>query len=69
MTKEEHRELVIQQIATMLRETPFTVEYKAKKKPQGIRVIFEVTEEQMQKLGLRSCWKGDGSDSLNNDVQ
>lgn len=69
MTKEEYRELVIQQIAKILRDSSFTVEYKVKKKPQGIRVIFEVTEEQMQKLGLRIGWKSDGSDSLNNDVQ
>jgi len=47
MTPEQQREQTIQQLADLLRVHPFEVEYKVKKKPQGIKVIFEVTQEQM----------------------
>lgn len=32
----------------MLRTSPFQVEFKVKKKPAGIKVIIEVTQEQME---------------------
>lgn len=44
---EEKREQTIQGIADMLRTTPFQVEFKVKKRPQGIKVIIDVTQEQM----------------------
>ena len=44
---EEKREQVVQKIADLMRTSPFNVEYRAKKKPKGIKVIIEVTEEQM----------------------
>ena len=47
MTAKENREQVIQGLTNLLQSTPFTVEYKVKKKPQGIKVIIEVTQEQM----------------------
>lgn len=47
MTQEEKREQTIQHLADMLRITPFQVEFKVKKKPAGIKVIIEVTQEQM----------------------
>lgn len=47
MTQEEQREHIIQQIANMLRTTQFSVEFAVKKKPKGIRIIHEVTQEQM----------------------
>lgn len=50
MTTEEKREQVIQGLTDLLQSTPFTVEYKVKKKPQGIKVIIEVTQEQMESL-------------------
>lgn len=50
MTAEEKREQVIQGLTDLLQSTPFTVEYKVKKKPQGIKVIIEVTQEQMDKM-------------------
>ena len=34
----------------MLRTSPFQVEFKVKKKPAGIKVIYEVTQEQMDKI-------------------
>lgn len=47
MTTEEKREQVIQNITEMLQHNPFTFEFKVKKKPAGIKVIYEVTQEQM----------------------
>ena len=47
MTTEEKREQVVQKIADLMRTSPFDVEYRVKKKPKGIKVIIEVTEEQI----------------------
>ena len=44
---EEKRELVVQKIADLMRTLSFSVEYRVKKRPKGIKVIIEVTEEQM----------------------
>ena len=44
---EEKREQVIQAIADMMRTTGFDVEFQVKKKSKGIKVIIEVTQEQM----------------------
>ncbi len=49
-TSEEKRELVIQDLAEELRRTPFSVEFKVKKKPTGIKIIYEVTQEEMDKM-------------------
>ena len=50
MTQEEQREQVIQSLADMMRTTPFTSEFKVVKKPKCIKVIIEVTQEQMNML-------------------
>ena len=50
MTTEEKREQTIQGIADMLRATQFQVELVVKKKPAGIKVIIEVTQEQMDRM-------------------
>lgn len=47
MTKAEEKEQVIQSLADMLRTSPFQLEIKAKKKPVGIKIIIEVTQEEM----------------------
>ena len=47
MTVEEQREMNILAIADMLRITPYQVEFKVKKKPSGVKIIVEVTQEQM----------------------
>ena len=47
MTQEEYREITIQKIADMLRNTPFTFEFKSVKNPKGIKVIYEVTQEEL----------------------
>lgn len=44
---DEKREQTIQGIADMLQITPFQVVFKVKKRPQGIKVVIEVTQEQM----------------------
>ena len=47
MTKEEQREQIIQNIANHLRRYPFTFEFKVVKKPKGIHIIHEVTQEEL----------------------
>lgn len=54
-TEEEKREQVIQDLAEELRRTPFSVEFKVKKKPVGIKIIFEVTQEEMDKMAEDAC--------------
>lgn len=50
MTAEEKREQVIQNITGLLQNKPFTFEFKVKKNPKGIKVIYEVTQEEMDSL-------------------
>lgn len=47
---EEQREQVIQDLANLLRRNPFNFEFKVVKKPKGIKVIYEVTQEQMDAM-------------------
>ena len=47
---DEKREQAIQAIADMMRDSGFDVELKVKKKPAGIKVIIEVTQEQMDAM-------------------
>ena len=47
LEEEQQRERVIQGITEMLKINPFTFEFKVKKKPTGIKVIYEVTQEQL----------------------
>lgn len=48
--QEEKREKAIQNIAEWLRRNPFSVAFKVKKKPAGIKIIFEVTQEEMDEM-------------------
>jgi hypothetical protein len=57
MTDEEQREKVIQHIAGMLRSTPFTFEFKVKKNPKGIKVIYEMTQEEMDAMTEKAIEK------------
>lgn len=51
MTKEEiARQQVIENITGMLQTTPFTFEFKVVKKPKYIKIIREVTQEEMDAL-------------------
>ena len=47
---EEKREQAIQLIADLLRDNEFTFEYKVKKKPQGIKIIYELTQEELDEI-------------------
>lgn len=59
MTPEEQREKMIQNLVGLLRERPFTFEFKVKKKPTGIKVIYEVTQEQMKAIMEKARTKKD----------
>lgn len=48
--QDEKREKVINGIADLLRNNSFTFEYKVVKKPKGIKVVFEVTQEQIEAI-------------------
>lgn len=50
MATDDQREEAIQMVANMLRHNPFTFEFKVLKHPKGIKVIYEVTEEQMNAM-------------------
>lgn len=34
-------------VADLMRRSPFTFEFKVKKKPAGIKVVYELTQEEM----------------------
>ena len=50
MTSEEKRDAAINQVAQLLKVNPFSMEFKVVKKPKGIKIIYEVTQEEMDKL-------------------
>ena len=51
MTQEEaKREEVIENISNLLRTNPFTFEIKVVKKPKGIKMIYEITQEEMDAM-------------------
>ena len=50
MTLEEKRDAAVQSLMELLKNNPVTVEYKVAKKPKGIKIIFEVTREEMDAL-------------------
>lgn len=47
MNAEEKREQAIQNIVGLLRDNDFAVEFAIVDEPKGIRVVCEVTQEQM----------------------
>lgn len=57
MTPEEQREQTIQSLVEVLRRMPFSVEFKVKKKPQGIKIIYEVTQEYMDAMIKKAARK------------
>lgn len=50
LEEEQQRERVIQGITEMLKINPFRFEFRVKKKPTGIKVIYEVTQEQLNEM-------------------
>ena len=57
MTKEQEKDLAIQGIVELLRDNPFKIEFVAKKKPKGVRVIVEMTQEQIDAFVKESISK------------
>ena len=50
MANDEQREKVIAEIANLLRRNQFSVEFKVVKKPKGVKIIYEVTKDMMDKM-------------------
>ena len=50
MTEEEKRDEAIRMLIELMKENPFTMEFKVVKKPKGIKIIYEVTQEEMDVL-------------------
>ena len=44
------REEIIKMIAQVLREVSFVVDFRVKNKPQGVKIIIELTQEQQEQL-------------------
>ena len=57
MTQDEQREEVIQNIADMLRHNSFTFEFKVLKHPKGIKIIYEVTKDEMDAMVNKAAEK------------
>ena len=49
-SSENPREQAIKRLSHLLRTTPFTMEFKVKKRPAGIKILYEVTQEEMDQL-------------------
>lgn len=47
---QEKREQMIERITVLLKTNPFSFEFQVKEKPEGIKIIFEVTQEEMDVL-------------------
>ena len=54
MSQEELREQTIQGIAELLRHNAFSVEFKVTKKPKGVKIIYEVTQEEMNAMAEKA---------------
>lgn len=57
MTQEEKREQIILSIAEAMRREDFTFEFKVKKKPAGIKIIYEVTQDDLNEIMKASTQK------------
>lgn len=50
----EAREKVIKSIVLLLRRNPFSCDFEVVEKPKGMRIIYEVTQEEMDKIVNRA---------------
>lgn len=50
----EAREKVIKSIVLLLRRKPFSCDFEVVEKPKGMRIIYEVTQEEMDKIVNRA---------------
>jgi hypothetical protein len=47
---QEKREQMIERITGLLKTNPFSFEFQVKEKPEGIKIICEITQEEMDVL-------------------
>jgi hypothetical protein len=52
MAQKSDRDQAIEQVAKLLKHNPFSFEIVVKKNPKGIKIIYEVTQEQMDRAML-----------------
>ena len=50
LTSDEQRAQIVRNISECLMTTPFTFEFKVKKKPSGIHIVYEITQEEMDRM-------------------
>ena len=50
----DQRKLLVNRITEMLMSQGFTFEYAVRKKPKGIRISYEVTQEEMDAMVEKS---------------
>ena len=50
----DQRSLLVNRITELLMSQGFTFEYAVRKHPKGIRIIYEVTEEEMNAMVEKS---------------
>lgn len=41
---------MIESVTNMMRNHPFSFEFKVAKKPKGLKIIYEVTQEEMDMI-------------------
>lgn len=65
MTQEEmQREQTILTVANLMRINPFQLEFVVKKKPAGVRIVYEVTQEEMDMIAEQTLGKTSRSFNL-----
>ena len=52
MAQKSDRDQAIEKVAKLLQDIPFSFEIVVVKKPKGIKIIYEVTQEQMDRAML-----------------
>jgi hypothetical protein len=50
MDEKEKRDFVIDLITNVMRTHDFEIIYKVKKKPKHMKIVFEVTDEEMKDI-------------------
>lgn len=50
----DQKSLLVNRITEMLMSHGFTFEYAVRKKPKGIRIVYEVTQEEMNAMVEKS---------------
>ena len=48
MDEKEKRDFAINLVTDVMRTHPFDIVYKIKKKPKCMKIVFEVTDEELQ---------------------